>query len=287
MGSVRFLVGSIACGIAFVGCDSSRSGRDVSSEARAANSPPRGIVQGDRSRSEESTHAQSVNELGAQSSTAVSMRVGDAEFVASGGRDSSSGTNFIAIRVRRAESGMREIARLPLASWQSPPPLRWLPSRPGENPQLLVSFEESGDGNTGSAVYRLTERTAVLVFSDAGDACRPASVVDLEDDGVAELASYRAPRNHCERLCVSGLRDLRLGEPTWTTVLAWDGRKWTENHSNARAFYDSVAGVYRELRAAMPTLDPLLNCADVAGTELSRDLDAWSARALELSRSKR
>lgn len=208
-----------------------------------------------------------------------------AMYIAQHSVDSASEERFTAIR-RRTDGTTTELARHRLAPWEAYPVPTWISMGATTGPQLILAFEESGEGSTGTYIYDVSEDGAIVVFVDAGQACRPAQLIDIDHDSIPEIVSFKGSRSHCENVCTGGLRELGLGEPTWATLLAWDGHKWVEASGANRRFLDSLSVTYESLANALPRVNALLNCEGSAGVTLRARLREWSQLAAAMAKAR-
>ena len=115
------------------------------------------------------------------------------------------------------------------------------------------------------------------VFSDQGDACVPARLVDINSDGRLELLSYSNETDGCSLLCNEVLRDYGIGEPSWTKIFEWNGTTWSPPVVEDAEFRDSLASTYSMLADTVRASKDSLCRASRARIEAS--LRHWAARS--------
>ena len=206
----------------------------------------------------------------------------DGRFEAAATRQRDSNAPIVVVGERMRSGSSSRVGLIELAEWEAFPSMRWIAPNERSTPQLVLSWQRSGEGTTGSRVYEFTRGAARLLYDDEGQACEPIRTMDVDADGALEIVRFPDPRGSC----LSGCLDAKypaLGQvPVWVEVLEWAARGWQSKESGTAQFYDSVATVYAQIAREIARDDSVL-CRGMRD-ELLSNLSAWTARARTLAR---
>ncbi len=268
----QILVSMVGCGYS----EQNSTARNSESKNRVA--PPESVAAPPNERPRDSTTANvSVGDF-----PRLIAKVG--RFEAYADRSSPNGAPTILVRI--AGRGSAEVGTsIPLAEWEAYPVATWFTPAPSSTPLLQLSWQQTGEGSTGSSIYSFASRAARRVFSDQGDACVPARLVDIDHDGRTELLSYSNESDGCSLLCNEVLRDYGIGEPSWTEIFEWNGTTWSPLVVENAEFRDSIASTYSKLADTVrASADPLCRASR---TRIEASLRQWAARSRVLADSGR
>jgi hypothetical protein len=134
----------------------------------------------------------------------------------------------------------------PLALGQFlPSAVRWV-QLPDSILLLQVAFDNVVEGMVGTTLYRIHGDSVLKVFADGRDACAPASLRDLNGDGVPELLVRSEDPSHgdCGEQCEMTITESFKVTPGWVQVRQWRADHFIPAEAEFPEFYRDLARRY-------------------------------------------
>lgn len=134
---------------------------------------------------------------------------------------------------------------LPLGSFL-PQDIQWV-QLPESVLLFEVAYDNPSEGMVGTALYRLDADSLHEVFTDGSDACAPASLRDLNADGIPELVVYSEDPSHgdCGEGCLVTVRDTFDVIAGWVQVRRWRSGAFVADEPEFPEFYRKLGDRYQ------------------------------------------
>jgi hypothetical protein len=134
----------------------------------------------------------------------------------------------------------------PLALWQFlPSKVHWV-QLPDSVLLLQLAFDNAIEGMVGTWLYRIHDDSVDMFFTDGPDACAPASLKDLNGDGVPKLIVHSEDPSHgdCGEQCLETITETFHVTPGWVQVRQWRAEHFMPAEAEFPEFYRDLARRY-------------------------------------------
>ena len=132
-----------------------------------------------------------------------------------------------------------------------PASIRWVGLLGLRGRALEMRFDNPVESAVGTEIYGDTGKLGGFyrIYQDDRNACGPAELRDLDNDGNAELVRYQEDPSHgdCDNACHIAIRNRFGMPPDWLQIEHWDGSTWTPAPGQHRSFYAALARKYEAM----------------------------------------
>src|SRR6266576_2367365 len=169
-----------------------------------------------------------------------------------------------------------------------PPNVRWV-QLPDSVLLLQLAYDNLVEGMVGTTLYRIYDDSVVKFFTDGRDACAPASLKDLNSDGVPELVVRSEDPSHgdCGEQCEMTITESFHVTPGWVQVRQWHAHNFISAEPEFPEFYRDLARRYDAVdRWLKSDAADATQCRDVYWLENGDLFAALAQRARDVAAKK-